>query len=48
MTSLDIREIQIKNTMRYYCKRIRIAKLEIMTRHDDHKDVEKLDHKYYL
>lgn len=41
LTSLDTREIQIKNTMRYYCKPSRMAKIEIMTTQDSPKDVDK-------
>lgn len=41
LTSLDIREIQIKNTMRYYCNPSRMAKIEIMTTQDSPKDVDK-------
>ena len=38
LTSLDNREIQIKNTMRYYCKPSRMTK---MTTQDSPKDVDK-------
>ena len=36
--------MQIKNTMRYYYQPIRMAKIEIVTTQNNHKNVEKLDH----
>ena len=46
LTSLAIREMQIKAIFRYYCTTIRITKIKIIKTPNDGEDIEKLDYTY--
>lgn len=46
-TSLAMRELQFKATVRYHCTSIRMAKRN-MTKPNADKDAEKLDHSYIV